>query len=75
MLFTGTIVVKCRGQAIVVNTGQNTAIGSIANLTQNQAAGLSPLSKKFSSLAKNINVIMFIASVITSGLIFWQGFT
>ena len=51
MIFSGTTIVKGRCHAIVVETGQNTEIGKIASLIQEEEEA-TPLQKQLKSVGK-----------------------
>ncbi|KAI0282728.1 Ca-transporting ATPase [Russula brevipes] len=68
MLFTGTTVVNGRAHAIVVFTGQNTAIGDIHKSISSQISEKTPLKRKLDDfgdmLAKVITVICILVWLI-----------
>ena len=62
MLFKGTVVVKGRAKAVVVNTGMNTELGKISDLVQHAEQSATPLEQKLESLTiKLIWLTLFIA--------------
>ncbi len=63
MVFMGTIVTKGNGVAIVVSTGTDTQIGSIAQMIQIKEEE-PPLKIKFANLASQLAKIVLIASLI-----------
>ncbi|MBI2670397.1 HAD-IC family P-type ATPase [Candidatus Woesearchaeota archaeon] len=65
MVFSSTIVTRGRGKAIVVKTGMNTEIGTIASLIQKQQEELTPLQQKLEVLGKKLGI----ASLVICGII------
>lgn len=63
MLFMGTTAVRGNGIAVVVGTGKNTQIGSIAQMIQIEEED-APLKIKFANLATQLARIVLIACVI-----------
>ncbi len=63
MIFSGTTIVKGRCYAIVVETGQNTEIGKIASLIQEEEEA-TPLQKQLKSVGKKIGIICIAVSLI-----------
>jgi len=63
MLFMGTTAVRGNGIAVVVGTGKNTQIGSIAQMIQVEEED-APLKIKFANLATQLARIVLIACVI-----------
>ncbi|MBU4075734.1 MAG: HAD-IC family P-type ATPase [Euryarchaeota archaeon] len=63
MLFMGTTAVRGNGIAVVVGTGKNTQIGSIAQMIQVEEED-APLKIKFAKLATQLARIVLIACVI-----------
>jgi Ca2+ transporting ATPase len=68
MLFSGTSVVNGSGKAVVVFTGQNTAIGDIHKSISSQISEKTPLKRKLDDfgdmLAKVISVICILVWII-----------
>lgn len=69
MVFSTSIVTYGRAKGIVVATGMNTEVGKIANMLQNTAQTLSPMSKRLEQLGK---ILAYVAMGIC-GLIFIIG--
>lgn len=69
MLFSGTVITKGRGKAIVVATGMKTEIGKIADLIENAVKEETPLQKKLGVLGKWLGI----ATVIISAIVFVSG--
>jgi Ca2+-transporting ATPase len=70
MAFKGTAVTYGRGAGIVVTTGMATALGRIADLLQQHAAGLTPLQRRLSALGKGLAAAALVvcASVFVAGV-------
>lgn len=56
MIFSGTIVSRGRAQAVVVATGKNTEVASIAALTEKAEPPQSPLKKVLDDFSKKISI-------------------
>jgi len=70
MLFSGTTVVTGRAKAIVVATGLNTEIGTIADSINNTKEEKSPLTIRVEKLSKQISgLVLIVAFIITILLI------
>jgi Ca2+-transporting ATPase len=72
IIYSGTIVTKGRGKAIVTSTGMQTEIGKIATLIEEAKEKLTPLQKKLRTLGKYLTiavvaiaVIIFLAGILT----------
>ncbi|MDH5442391.1 MAG: HAD-IC family P-type ATPase [Candidatus Nomurabacteria bacterium] len=63
MVFRGTTAVRGSGIAVVVATGIHTEIGKISQKIQNIDTDI-PLKRDIAKLAKNIVLVVFIASII-----------
>lgn len=64
MAFVGTIVVKGRAKGVVVETGSNTVLGSIAKNVQDVGITSAPLQIKFNRFANNIAVIVVVGAAV-----------
>ena len=75
MLFSGTLVTRGIGRAVVVRTAMDTEIGKIATLVQETKTEKTPLQKKLDGLAKflGIAILVIIAIVFSVGLILGIG--
>ncbi len=62
MLFSGTTIVKGRCRAVVIGTGQNTEIGKIASMVQEEEE-LTPLQIELKTVGKKIGIICLAISV------------
>ena len=63
ILFSGTTIVKGRCTAVVTGTGQNTEIGKIASMVQEEEE-LTPLQIELKTVGKKIGVICLAVSAI-----------
>jgi len=63
LLFGGTTVVKGRCRAVVTGTGQNTEIGKIASMVQ-QEEGMTPLQVELKTVSKRIGIICLVISAV-----------
>lgn len=69
MLFSGTIVVKGRARAVVVDIGLKTEIGKIADSMNNAKEAKSPLTIRVEKLSKQISILILIVAIITTALL------
>ena len=58
MVFTGTVVTKGEGKAIVTTTGVETEIGHIAKLIKETKDEETPLQQKLNKFSKNIGILI-----------------
>lgn len=58
MIFTGTSITYGRGEAVVVKTGMNTILGSIASTLTNEVKQETPLQLKMKEISKIISIII-----------------
>jgi len=63
MVFSGTMVTRGKGRAVVVSTGMNTELGKIAGMIQTIERGETPLTKELGRLGRLL-VFLTIAVVI-----------
>ncbi|MDD5659680.1 MAG: HAD-IC family P-type ATPase, partial [Actinomycetota bacterium] len=63
IIFSGTTIVKGRCHAIVIETGETTEVGKIANLVQIEEE-TTPLQKELKSVGKKIGIICIAVSII-----------
>lgn len=77
MLYMGTTVVKGTAKALVVQTGGNTELGSIAKMVDECAAKLTPLQKDLNHLSRVISYgcLGICGAILLSGVIGGQPFT
>ena len=69
LLFMGTLVSAGRAVAVVVATGMQTELGSIATMLQQVGQEWTPLQKRLDRLGK----VLAVVSVVVAGLIFGVG--
>jgi len=76
MLFSGTLVTKGRGKAVITGTGMKTEIGKIAELMSEVEKEITPLQKKLESFGKwvgagviLISIFVFVTGVVREGLV------
>ncbi|MFH0816467.1 MAG: cation-translocating P-type ATPase [Methanobacteriota archaeon] len=70
MVFSGTIVERGRGKAVVTATGMRTELGKIAGLVQSEKSEDTPLQKRLDKLGKSIGL----AVIGVSALVFAVGY-
>lgn len=59
MIYAGTVLVSGKVEAIVVKTGMNTELGSIASVMNNSEEVLTPLQIKVKKISKFITIVAF----------------
>ena len=64
MIFSSTDVVRGKGKAVVVSTGNNTEIGKIAKLIEGVVIEETPLQKQLSKLGKFLGILTIIITII-----------
>ncbi|MBD3313252.1 calcium-translocating P-type ATPase, SERCA-type [Candidatus Woesearchaeota archaeon] len=69
MVYSGTMVTKGRGKAIVTETGMKTEIGRIADMIQTTESEKTPLQKQLKYLGKWLGAI----TVVIAGVVFATG--
>ncbi|WP_369702587.1 calcium-translocating P-type ATPase, PMCA-type [Clostridium moutaii] len=72
-VYMGTIVIKGKGKAKVVQTGMKTEMGKIAGMLQNIEKDRSPLKEKLASLGKVLVVICIAICIIVTLTGVWRG--
>jgi len=60
MVFTGTVVVYGRGEAVVTSTGMNTELGKIAKMVEMPRKEETPLERRTGSIGKWIGILAVI---------------
>lgn len=69
MVFSGTIITRGRGKAIVTETGMQTEIGKIATMIQEKKTKLTPLQRKLKILGE----VLGIAAIVICAIVFFVG--
>lgn len=72
-IYMGTVVLKGRAKAKVVETGMGTEMGKIAEMLDDIQVEKSPLKEKLSSLGKVLVVLCIIICVIVTLTGIWRG--
>ncbi len=67
-IYMGTIVLRGKGEARVVQTGMHTEMGKIANLLQNIEQEKSPLKEKLATLGKILVFLCILICIIVTAL-------
>lgn len=72
MVFSGTIITRGNGKALVCSTGMRTEIGRIATLIQEETETVTPLQKKLATLGEwlGIATVGICTSIFIVGLLF-----
>lgn len=73
MLYAGCPIITGRAKAVVVGTGINTEVGSIAKSIDNIEEGKSPLAIRMAKLSKAITILVVIIAVIIAAVLFVKG--
>lgn len=73
MAYTGTFVIKGRGKGIVVSTGNNTELGSIASSVAPSSETKPPLVVRMERFTKKIAVFLLFITLGIGGFLLWQG--
>jgi sodium/potassium-transporting ATPase subunit alpha len=68
LAFNSSLVVSGEGFGIVIRTGDDTVIGQIASLTQNESKRASPLTEEIESVVKFIGALAIVTAVIFFGI-------
>lgn len=68
MVFTGTVVVYGRGEAVATSTGMNTEFGKIARMVQMAGEEETPLEKRTRSVGKWIGILCLAICLGVAGL-------
>lgn len=58
MLYMGTIVIRGKGSAVIVETGSRTELGKIALMVKETKEDLTPLQKKMKKLARFLGLVV-----------------
>lgn len=68
MAFKGTAVTDGSGAGVVVETGMQTELGSIAQMTTEAEQKVSPLEKRLDRLGRNLVVLTFVIAAVVAFL-------
>lgn len=70
MLYAGTVITRGRGTAIVVSTGMETQIGTIAGMISGTSEGMTPLQRRLAQLGRWIvlGCLLICATVAALGV-------
>ncbi|MFO8015645.1 MAG: calcium-transporting P-type ATPase, PMR1-type [Candidatus Woesearchaeota archaeon] len=69
MVYSGTMVTKGRGKAVVTGTGMKTEIGKIAHMIQTTESESTPLQQRMAHLGKWLGIL----TLIICGIVFLAG--
>jgi len=75
MAYMGTTISSGSATSVVVQTGMNTEMGKIANMTQETTETKSPLEKELTALARWLTMTVVVIGGILFAVAFWQGFS
>lgn len=73
MVFTGTVVTRGAGEAVVTATGVNTEIGKIAALLNTTVEQHTPLQKKINDFGRSIGIVVLIICALIVVIGFAKG--
>src|SRR4030065_1291124 len=74
MVFSGTIVTRGRGKAVVVSTGMKTEIGKIAKLIRETEKAATPIQKQTADLSRKLGLFALLASGLILVISLLRGF-
>ncbi|WGM90138.1 MAG: HAD-IC family P-type ATPase [Candidatus Bathyarchaeum tardum] len=74
MAFSGTIVTKGRGKAVITATGMKTEIGKIAKLIKETKKADTPLQKRIADLSKKLGLFALLSSGLVLVISLLRGF-
>jgi len=66
MVFTGSAVTYGRGMAVVVATGMETAMGSIASMLQGTTEEVTPLQRELAKVGRQLGVLVLVICVVVA---------
>ena len=73
MLFAGSLVVRGRAHAVVVNTALSTELGNIASSVLGKSSSKAPLLVRMEEFTHRVAIIVGIASLIMAAVAFMRG--
>ena len=74
MVYAGTTIIMGRACGIVVNTGNQTEYGKIANKIVAMKNNPSPLTLRINRFTKQISVAFLIIAIVLSGILYFKGY-
>ncbi|MFX1508042.1 MAG: cation-translocating P-type ATPase [Promethearchaeota archaeon] len=74
LVFSGTIILKGRGKAVVTNTGMNTEMGKIAQLIKDTESAEDPIKKRTRALTTSLGFLAISTTIITIVVMSIRGF-
>ena len=74
MAFSGTIITRGRGKAVVVSTGMKTEIGKIAKLIKETEKAATPIQKQTGDLGRKLGLFALLASGLILIISLLRGF-
>lgn len=73
MLFSSSLITYGRGKAVVVDTGMNTQVGSIAKMINETEKEETPLQRKLNDLGKTLGISCIVICALIFGVGMLQG--
>lgn len=73
MAYSGTLITRGQGRALVVQTGEETEIGHIASLLRTSRRGLTPLQKRLKNLGLCLVILCIFCCLLVVILGIYQG--
>jgi len=73
MLWSGTTLVRGRVTAVVVETGQGTEFGKLAEAVENTEDEIMPLEKKVNVFSRNVSIAVLVLVAFVFGVGIWAG--
>ncbi len=64
MIFSGTVVTKGKGKAVVTETGMHTEMGQIADMIQSSGESMTPLQEKLDVLGHKLGILTLVVSAV-----------
>ncbi len=72
MLYSGTIITRGHGHALVVATGRESQLGQIGKMVQEARKDITPLEKKLNRLTQKLIILTLILAVIIALIGIWR---